>query len=248
MNIMYYVYDKSYPGFLTAIYEIYHHGTSQLEGIRKVGGEPVLFGAEMIVETSYDKADRVAIAFEEACGKRAMRWLYRAFLSDKEGMEMKLFEFIRQGFRKKKSIYRYQKEDWVQDILDMCREVGNETEKFRGITRFSELEEGMLFATINPTHNILPVLAVHFQDRLASQRWAIYDVNRQTAAVYERGKTMLVEVPQLAKNLTYSEKEENFRKLWRGYYEHMAIQERLNPDLQRNFLPKKYWAYLVEKQ
>ena len=59
---------------------------------------------------------------------------------------------------------------------------------------------------------------------------------------------MLVEVPQLAKNLTYSEKEENFRKLWRGYYEHMAIQERLNPDLQRNFLPKKYWAYLVEKQ
>lgn len=242
---MYYLYDGTYPGFLTAVYEIYHRGTSQLEGIGRPGEER-LFGEEVIVETSFLKADQVAIGFEKACGKRAMHWMYRAFLSDDPGREMKVFEFLRQGFKKKKAIYACQKEDWVQDILDMCREVGNETEKFRGILRFSELEGGMLFATINPTHDILPVLAVHFQERLGSETWAIYDVNRKTAAVYEEGKLAMVEVPHVEEHLTYSSEEEQFRKLWKGYFQHMAIEERKNPKLQMSFLPKKYWKYLTE--
>ncbi len=245
---MYYIYDASYPGFLTTIYEIYHDGTSHLEGIRRKGEEALLFGEEKVVETSFDKADQVAMAFETSCGKTAMRWMYRAFLSDDPGMEMKIFEFIRRGFQKKKAIYACQKEDWVQDILDMCREVGNETEKFRGITRFSELEGGMLFATINPTHHVLPVLAMHFVERLASETWAIYDVNRKEAAVYEAGKVSLVSVPHVEENLTYSELENHFRELWKGYYQHMAIKERTNPKLQMSFLPKKYWGYLIEKQ
>ena len=245
---MYYIYDGTYAGFLTTVYTIYHEGTSQLEGIRIEGMEPVLFGTEKQVDMSFQKANDVAIGFEKACGKTAMRWLYRAFLSDDPGKEMPLFRFIQRGFKLKKAIYRYQKEDWVQDVLDMCREVGNETEKFRGITRFSELEEGMLFATINPTHNILPVLAVHFEERLSSERWAIYDVNRGIAGVYENGKVSLVVVPKLKEHLTYSEKEEAFRSLWKGYFSHMAIKERTNPKLQMNYLPKKYWAYLTEKQ
>lgn len=242
---MYYIYDETYPGFLTAVYEIYYQGTSRLEGIGRAG-EGHLFGEEFIVETSFMKADQVALGFEKACGKKALRWMYRAFLSDTLGQEMKLFAFLRHGFKAGKTIYCYEKEDWVQDVLALCRMVGNETEKFRGILRFSELEEGMLFAKINPTHHILPVLAVHFAERLSSMRWAIYDVNRKEAAVYENGHVSLVQVPQVAEQLTFSSEEEQFRRLWKGYFQHMAIEERKNPNLQRQFLPKKYWKYLTE--
>ncbi len=243
---MRYQYDGTYPGFLTAVYEIYHRGLASLEEITKDSEEVSLFGADVVVETNFLKAERVAQGFEKTCGKTATRWLYRAFLSDDSGMEMKLFTFLRRGFQLGKGIYAYQKESWVQDILDMQREVGNEVEKFRGILRFSELEEGMLFAECEPTHDVLPILAVHFEARLSSERWAIYDKKRRRAAVYEDGKVSLVWVEHPAEQLAYSDKEMDFRKLWRKYYQHMAIEERRNPALHQNFLPKKYWAYLTE--
>ena len=137
---MYFIYDGTYPGFLTAVYEIYHFGTGKLEDIRRDDGESTLFGMTYLVDTRFLKAEKVAAAFEKKCGKKALRWMYRAFLSNFEGKDMKIFLFIKEGFKLGKGIYTRQKEPWVQDILSMCRAVGNETEKFRGILRFSELE------------------------------------------------------------------------------------------------------------
>lgn len=68
---MYYYYDGTYPGFLTAVYEIYHYGTSKLEGIGPEGGEVRLFGADFIVKTNFLYAEKVAASFEKKCGKKA---------------------------------------------------------------------------------------------------------------------------------------------------------------------------------
>ena len=244
---MRYQYDGTYIGFLTTVFEIYYRGIASLEDITKENAEASLFGNDIVVTSTMEKAERVAQGFEKACGSRAMRWMYRAFLSDEPGMEMKIFTFLYRGFQLKKQIYACQREAWVQDILEMCRAVGNEAEKLRGILRFSELEEGMLFAECAPTHNVLPILAVHFRERLSSERWAIYDARRHRAAVYEEGKVSLVWVEK-KENPLYSEREMDFRRLWREYYRHMAIEERRNPKLRRQFLPKKYWAYLTEMQ
>lgn len=243
---MFFLYDNTYPGFLTAVYEIYHFGTSHLSGIEPQGGEAHLFGGEDLVVTSFIHADQVISAFERDCGKKAVRCVYRAFLSDDPGREMKIFEFMRRGFHLKKNLFHHEKEPWFQDILAMVQEVGNEAEKFRGILRFSELEEGAFLAKINPTHNILPVIAPHFAARLPAEDWAIYDVKRRTAAVYHHGKISLVEVPLLKTDLKYSSEEEKLRALWQDYYRHMGIEDRRNPDVRRNFLPKKYWPYLTE--
>ena len=96
---MYFFYDGTYVGFLTTVYEIYHHGTSHLEGILVEGGEVPLFGAQSIVDTRLPDAEKVAAAFEKKCGKEALRWMYRAFLSNEEGKEMKIFYFMKEGFK-----------------------------------------------------------------------------------------------------------------------------------------------------
>ena len=57
---MYFFYDGTYVGFLTTVYEIYHHGTSHLEGILVEGGEVPLFGAQSIVITRLPDAEKVA--------------------------------------------------------------------------------------------------------------------------------------------------------------------------------------------
>ena len=245
---MYFIYDGTYPGFLSAVYEIYHFGTSRLEGIAPDNGEGQLFGMTYMVDTRYLHAEQVAAAFEKKCGREAQRWMYRAFLSNEEGKEMKIFYFLKEGFKMGKKIYTHQKEPWVQDILAMCRAVGNEAEKFRGILRFSELEDGMLYAVMKPDHDILPILAVHFKERFSQKRWAIYDKGRHEAAVYENGHLFMGTVEKEEKNVKYSQSEEDLRRLWRSYYRHMGIEERRNPGERRNFLPKKYWSLLTEME
>ena len=51
--------------------------------------------------------------------------------------------------------------------------------------RFSELENGVLFATIHPKDNVLPYLAEHFTDRLPSENFMIYDATHQSVAVHK---------------------------------------------------------------
>lgn len=245
---MYFIYDGTYPGFLTAVYEIYHFGTGKLEDNRRDDGESTLFGMTYLVDTRFLKAEKVAAAFEKKCGKKALRWMYRAFLSNFEGKDMKIFLFIKEGFKLGKGIYTRQKEPWVQDILSMCRAVGNETEKFRGILRFSELEDGTLYAVIRPDHAILPLLASHFKDRLSGKCWVIYDIRRREAAVYAKGRVSIVQIENVPEHMKYSRAEEDFRQLWRNYYRHMGIEERRNPKERRNFIPKKYWSGLTEME
>lgn len=123
---------------------------------------------------------------------------------------------------------------------------GTEAEKFKGIVRFSELAEGMLYAPIHPTHHVLPLIVRHFQKRLSCEEWAIHDVGRHVAAYYDGKQVTIVRVESLKTDIAYSQDEEGFQQLWRDYYRHMAIRERNNPTAQRSFLPKKYWAYLTE--
>lgn len=137
-------------------------------------------------------------------------------------------------------------EVWMWEILRRSQMAGNEAEKFKGIVRFSELAEGMLYAPIHPTHHVLPLIVRHFQKRLSCEEWAIHDVGRHVAAYYDGKQVTIVRVESLKTDIAYSQDEEGFQQLWRDYYRHMAIRERNNPTAQRSFLPKKYWAYLTE--
>lgn len=242
---MKYVYDGTFAGFLSAVYRIYHDGTGQLGSISASRGSGDLFWEETEVATDINHAETVADAFLKSCGTAAFRWLYRAFLCDDDSEEY-LFDYVRRGFKWGKSIYTHQGEVWMWEILRRSQIAGNEAEKFKGIVRFSELAEGMLYAPIHPTHHVLPLIVRHFQKRLSCEEWAVHDVGRHVAAYYDGKQVTIVRVESLKTDIAYSQDEEGFRQLWRDYYRHMAIRERNNPTAQRSFLPKKYWAYLTE--
>mgnify|MGYP001523559943 len=181
---MKYVYDGTFAGFLSAVYRIYHDGTGQMGSISASRGSGDLFGEETEVATDINHAETVADAFLKSCGTAAFRWLYRAFLCDDDSEEY-LFDYVRRGFKWGKSIYTHQGEVWMWEILRRSQMAGNEAEKFKGIVRFSELAEGMLYAPIHPTHHVLPLIVRHFQKRLSCEEWAIHDVGRHVAAYYD---------------------------------------------------------------
>jgi probable DNA metabolism protein len=43
-----------------------------------------------------------------------------------------------------------------------------------------------------------------------------------------------------------SDREMFYQALWKSYFKNIAIGERKNPRLQRQFIPRRYWKNLVE--
>ena len=136
-------------------------------------------------------------------------------------------------------------EPCVFRIFELCRATNREACHHLEFLRFSELENGVLFATIHPKDNVLPYLAEHFTDRLPMENFMIYDETHQTVAVHKASKKYLLTDAadlDLDKIKRYSDNESEYRKLWLTFFDHIAIESRKNPHLQMQHIPKRYWA------
>lgn len=243
---MIYRYDGTFPGFLCAVYEAYHDGTSGVEGIVSGQGPAALFSRERLVQTREVQAGQVASAFYRDCGRAASQWLYRAFLAEEPDREAVLFTYVRQGFRLKRALYAHRTERWAWTVFQWAQRTGAEAGKLLGLVRFSELEEGLLYAEIRPSHDVLPLLAGHFRRRLAAEPWAIHDVQRKRAVFWDTKEMLFADVPERADDIRWSGDEQAMRRMWRTYYRHIAIASRENLALRRSFMSEKYWSGLPE--
>lgn len=140
-------------------------------------------------------------------------------------------------------------EPCVYRIFELCRRTDREAGNLMQFLRFSELDNGVLFASIHPKDHVLPYLAEHFTDRLPQEHFMIYDAVRQYAAVHKAGSNyMLADAKDLDPDILkrYSSNELEYRKLWLAFFKHIAIEARINPRLQMQMIPKRYWPDTVE--
>ncbi len=140
-------------------------------------------------------------------------------------------------------------EPCVYRIFELCRATNHEAHRHLEFLRFSELENGVLFASIHPKDNVLPYVAEHFTDRLPSENFMIYDETHQTVAVHKAYKSYLLadaDDLDLDKIKRYSENEQEYRKLWLTFFDHIAIDSRRNPKLQIQMMPRRYWSDMTE--
>ncbi|MDF7667427.1 TIGR03915 family putative DNA repair protein [Orbaceae bacterium ESL0727] len=118
----------------------------------------------------------------------------------------------------------------------------------------SPQSEKIYFAVVDPIYNALPLTLDFFEDRFADQKWAIYDSRRQYGFFYDLKRVEpfnLLEQDDLlvndAINSHYlTEDEQFFQHMWQRYCQALTIKERLNPKLQRQFMPKRFWHHLPE--
>ena len=90
------------------------------------------------------------------------------------------------------------------------------------------------------------MLAPHFVRRLPDQDWIIHDRKRMLAAIYNREEWVLTELDSLPEP-KITEEEKYYQALWQSFYKNVAIESRKNPRLQAQFMPRRYWDYLIEK-
>ncbi|MDR2156627.1 MAG: TIGR03915 family putative DNA repair protein, partial [Clostridiales Family XIII bacterium] len=103
----------------------------------------------------------------------------------------------------------------------------------------------ILYAPIEPDNDVVEFLAPHFCDRFKNDPFIIHDKKRGKALV-AFGKIRYVADFADESLLRDTEEEKAYRKLWRRYFDAIAIKERTNPKCQRNFMPVRYWKHITE--
>ena len=179
--------------------------------------------------------------------KRFYQVVYDVYLSDYENKELIIYYFILNGLKYGDKIMYLRKLKCVNEALNISNYVHREAHKLKGFIRFRKLKTNFFLAYISPTNNVLEYVSNHFKKRLANESWLIYDVKRDLLSIYTNNKYIIVKVEDLEKNVfNFADDEKDFSELWQIFYETIAIRERENKRCQMNFMPKKYWPYMIE--
>ena len=139
----------------------------------------------------------------------------------------------------------------VQKVFELGRKVANEAHYFQEFVRFSELDDGILFAEIEPRSHIVTCLAAHFTDRFPLENWMIYDKTHGEAIVHEKGKRWVLvrDVDCDAKlQRRDSNRESRYVQLWKVFFQSISIKERESYERQRQNAPLLYRKHMTEFQ
>ncbi len=173
--------------------------------------------------------------------------IFKLYLSVTEDKELIIFYYCLYSLKYKETTRFMRNNKWINEALKQSSYVSRENHKFKGFTRFKKMNNGIYYAEINPTNNILFLLSKHFKDRLKDEYWIIKDVNRKLYSLYDKKNFIIVSEEEFKMNdFNLSDDEDKFLNLWKEFYDTVGIVARKNDRCRMNFMPKKYWKYIVE--
>ncbi|ACB84509.1 TIGR03915 family putative DNA repair protein [Natranaerobius thermophilus] len=247
-SVTYYIYDGTYEGLLTSLYYVFKSSENTPKIVPSgTNLSQELFAEYKNVTTHQQLAKTMTEKINSKISKRALSKIYYAFLSEIEGIETSIYHYLKLGFQKGNQVDEMLSEHSVHTVNQLSQKVSRERHRMLGFLRFKKLQSGVYYAPMEPDHNILTLIAPHFKKRLADQSWIIHDKRRDKCALYN-GKSLIYTTDNLPANkLLEHKEEEQFQNMWKQYFRHVSIPERQNLKLQQQFLPKKYWKYLTEK-
>lgn len=242
-----YIYDASFEGFLTCVHASYYQekATTICEKEKYQGS---LLEEPVEIVTDQERAMKVYKAIEKKISVMDLRRIYRVFNSCVADKEMHILSYIELGFKLGDKVSLYHTNPIVKKIESVQYKVGCETHRMLGLIRFSGLEGGVLYAEMQPDHDILEFIARHFSDRLKNEPFIIHDVTRGKAIISQGGNWYISKFTKedYQELSTFSKEEKDIRELWKKYFETIAIKERLNLKCQKNLMPARYWKNLTE--
>lgn len=255
-SIKIFMCENSIDGIFTAIYQAwssgYGHNNVKIEEQCEKNNysNMQLFSEYIMVKTDYELSLKVARSIKQKISDEVFEMVCRVALSDYPQKGDLIYRFLILGFHFGRDIVNHLSNDVVNQVFKINRNVRNEVHHFLGFIRFSEMENGLLVSVIHPKNNILSLVTPHFADRLPMERFAIFDKVRNICSLHIPNKPWVIaEIPDMNfdnnYNNLYSEHDE-YKDLWKIFFENIAIKERINPKLQRNNLPIRFRKDMTE--
>ena len=243
MNL--YRYDGTTEGLFSAIDHVLRHEADPQEVDLKPR-QQTLFDEGLFIATNAERSDILVRRFSAAYPENARQVMY-VVLSEKEEMETRLLQYINLVSLYGSRIEAHLTHPAVHAVHFLAHKVAREVHRFKGLLRFAMLEDGSYLAKMEPDFNIIQPLSRFFTRRLRTQQWFIYDVKRSLVSQWD-GKKLDFGTLESFHSPEFAKEEQEVQRLWKTFFAHIAIPERRNPDLQRSFMPMKYWKYLIEKE
>lgn len=249
------VYDGTFDGWLTAVFEVYEYKYKDTSIVKEDRFQQNIFAAKHEVITNVAKAERVWKGLKQKISFRATGELYYTFLSEIAGIENLLLKYVQYVFCSDKTIEHDYSNAEVLAVRQTAHKVHREKHRMEAFIRFELTKDQLYYAMIQPDYNVLPLLETHFKKRYADQRWMIYDVFRKYGLYYDLNEVSMIvmnfnETANEGKDISmiYDENESLYQSLWRQYFQSVNIAARKNPKLHIQHMPKRYWKYLTEKK
>lgn len=243
--LIHYIYDGTFEGLLTAIYEAYYRRENPDDIVPKEREEENFLIQRYYIETNTEKASKVYKSIEEKISEEALKRVFYAYLSELPKSGIAVLNYLRIGYKMGANVDNNLANEAVLAMDKINYKVSMEQHRLLGLLRFKMLEGGILYAAFEPEHNIIGLLAPHFASRISNENWIIHDLKRNIGVFYNKDEWIIKDFI-LEDDIVIREDEEEYQDLWKAYYKHISIESRKNLRLKKNHMPMKYWKHLVE--
>jgi probable DNA metabolism protein len=250
------VYDGTFEGFLSVVFECYSHKLEPSNICSEKNLQDTMFVEKEFINTNIAYSDRVWKGLQKKLSTELNQLPYSAFLSGEEGIEIALLHFIRMAFSSPVPIEGNFGDMDVLMVRKAARRVMKEAMRILQFIRFQRTLDDIYFSAISPDFDVMPMTLKHMKERFADQLWVVYDLKRDYGFFYN--KQTIEEITLNEKSFNnkngavplhlLQEDEANYQTAWKGYCQNITIRERLNPKLQKQHMPKRYWKFLPEKK
>lgn len=244
--------EDSLESIFTAIYQAYEEKRNHMDTCISLTNEPILFAEDVNVAPDQEKVNKVMRSLYRIFGEQDYMSLCMALASEDERKAQAVYRTVVDGLsagRRAGHLFDNLANDEVHRAFALARVVGREIDHLRGFVRFQELENGVLYARIDPKNNVTAFLMPHFSDRLPQENFMIQDGQRGIFAIHPAGKQWYLfyggeQETEFAFKI--SSEEQAYQELFQYFCHKIAIEERKNLKLQQNMLPLRFRKNMTE--
>ena len=238
-----YYYDGSFDGLLTVIYMAYNDRESSMLRVNAKAKQLILALDDIHIITDFSKARRVEKSICDKLSYNFLNSIRTCFLSCDKNKDTVIIHTVYKALKYGEEILNSLDEHAFY-MNKLVKQVLNERHRYLGLLRFKEMKDGIMFSTIEPKNNILPILISHFKNRMKREKIAIFDKGRKMIVYYDGKKAEIFFVESL--EIEWSDEEIAYSELWKIFHKSISIKERENKKLQQSNIPKYYWKHLIE--
>ena len=239
------IHDGSFNGLLCALAAAFDTADPPDDILPEDAFQGMLFADEIRVTADDRTASALSDKICKGISKQAFRCLLHAHLSDLPDLGLPCYHYLSAGFRHGAAIDGWHASASVRSVHEAARKTTREIHRLKGLLRFRELSDGTLWAPVEPDHQVILPLALHFKRRLPNECGIIHDLHRGMAVRWMNGQVHYIDPPSIS-SITLAGDENEVQRLWNTYFRSGTIRERVNPSLQKRCMPVRYWKWLTE--
>ena len=241
-----YIYDGSFEGLLTCIYDAFYEVEKPDDIVSEINYIENFLVEKVYIKTDMIKSEKVYEAIENKISHESLKRVFYAYLSELPQSEIMILKYLRLGFQIGPDVNMNLANEHVLNMDNLYKKVGKERHRLVGLLRFKKVKNNILYAQVEPDHNVIALVAPHFQARLSNEIFIIHDTKREIAIFYNRDQWVIKDI-EIPDPFLVRDMEENYEDLWRVYFNAISIKRKTNIKLQKRNMPMRYWKHLTEK-